>query len=281
MLSQAQLLYQVTPIFLTGGIAGNITGGILPLLSLTNSSAFSPNLLSGSEDFELEDAFGIFQPAAGGSISEQVIAQYPFANLSVAANAIIRNPINISMIMFTPMKQVSSWAVKLATMSALKATLDQHNNSGGTYTVCTPAYIYTDMLMLGVIDVSTAASPLPQNAWRWDFTRPLVSLQDIQGAMNNLMSMITNGVAPPGGSSSTATNPATTNPATALTASPSGGNQGTGAGGTAPWVPSGADLFNFGQPNVPEGSPGVQEQGVVTSPFDFPSSSNPANWAGA
>jgi hypothetical protein len=232
-LSQITLLYQITPIFLTGGIAGNIAGGILPLLSLTNSDAFSSNLLNGNENFELDDAFGIFQPAVGGSLVEQIPATYPYANLNVAANAIIRNPINVSMIMATPMRQVSAWATKMAVMTALKATLDSHNNAGGTYTVCTPAYIYTNMLLVNLVDISTFNSPIPQNAWRWDFTRPLVSLADATGAQSNLMSQITNGVAPVG-----STDPATTDPSTALTANPDIKNTGIGAGATSPWVSS-------------------------------------------
>jgi hypothetical protein len=227
MLTQAQLLYQITPIILTGGIASNISGGMLPLLSFTNPEAFGETLLTGNPDFSFDDAFAIFQPAVGGTLVEQLIAQYPFANLSVAANAIIRNPINISMIMITPMKQESAWAVKLATMTALQATLNAHNNAGGTYTVCTPAYTYFNMLMTGLTDVSVPQSPIPQNAWRWDFTKPLVSLTDVQGAMNNLMNQISNGVAPSGGGPST-----TTGTATALVSTSSSVNLAAGAGGT-------------------------------------------------
>src|SRR5580698_2192041 len=230
MLNQITLMYQITPIFLTGGVAGNISGGILPLLALTNANAFSSNLLGGNENFSLDDAFAIFQPAVGGSLVEQVAATYPFANLSVAANAIIRNPINVSMIMITPMKQEGAWETKLAIMTALKATLDSHNNAGGTYTVCTPAFIYTDMLMVDLVDVSTAQSPIPQNAWRWDFTKPLVSLDNMQGSQSNLMNQVSNGVQPVGGDS------ATSGPGTTFTSPPSIVNTGPGVPVTSPWI---------------------------------------------
>ena len=272
MLNQITLLYQITPIFLTGGIASNISGGILPMLALTNTNAFSSNLLGGNENFALDDAFAIFQPAVGGSLVEQIIAQYPFANVNVAANAMIRNPINVSMIMVVPMRQEGAWANKLAVMQALKATLDNHNNSGGTYTVCTPAFTYTNMLMLNLVDVSTP-TPIPQNAWRWDFTRPLVSLADLEGAQSNLMNQITNGVAPPGQVSTT------TGQGTALTNQPNAPNVGTGAGGSAPWVPSTADLNNFAQPGGflgggPLSGPNYGDQGppadtLVIPPFDI------------
>jgi hypothetical protein len=89
------------------------------------------------------------------------------------------------------MKTPNSWALKMATMTALKATLDAHNNLGGTYIVFTPAFIYQHMCMTALTDVSTAESPLPQNAWRWDFTRPLVQLEELQIQLNNLMANIT------------------------------------------------------------------------------------------
>lgn len=228
-LTQQQLTFQISPIVLTGGIASNIVGSMLPLLALTNTNAFSANLLTGDPDFQLENAFGIFQPAAGGSLVEQSIAEYPFANLSVAANAIIRNPINVSLLMVTPMKQLSAWSVKLQTMQALKATLDAHNNAGGTYTVYTPAYTYTNMLMVALTDVSNPQSPIPQNAWKWDFTRPLVSLEDASGALSNLMTQINNGV--PSTGDITGAQTAEGNLANSL-------NLGPGSGGSSPLVSS-------------------------------------------
>lgn len=228
-LTQQQLTFQISPITLTGGIATNITGGMLPLVALTNPNAFSQNLLQGNSDFQLEDAFAIFAPVAGSTLVEQQPAEYPFANLSVAANAIIRNPINISLIMLTPMKQQSAWSVKLQTMQALKATLDSHNNAGGTYTVYTPAYTYTNLLMLTLTDVSMPNSPIPQNAWKWDFTRPLVSLEDASGALSNLMTQINSGVPSTGDASGAAT--AQGNLANSL-------NLGSGGGGSGPLISS-------------------------------------------
>jgi hypothetical protein len=209
MLNLIQLLYQITPIWFQNGIASNIIGGYLPILSIVNPEVFnalvSGNTATLAPDWNFENAFGIFNTSAGGSLVEQSIAEYPFANLSVAANAVLRNPINISLVMMTPMKTVNAWAVKQSTMTALKAVLDNHNNLGGTYIVFTPAYIYTDMLMTNLVDISTAQSPLPQNAWRWDFTRPLTTLQDIQGAESNLIAKITAGIQTDGSITSIAT----------------------------------------------------------------------------
>jgi hypothetical protein len=235
-LTDQQLKFNISPIVLTGGLASNITGGMLPFISLTNIEAYAANLLTGDEAFQLEDAFAIFQPAAGGSLVEQQVAEYPFANLSVAGNAIIRNPINLSMIMITPMKTPGAWAKKLQVMQALKATLDQHNNAGGTYTIFTPAYTYTNMLMLSLTDASMASSPLPQNAWKWDFTRPLVSQSEAAGALSNFMSQVTKGVISDGN---------ITGPLTALGSGIIGSiSQGLGAGGTAiPFIANEAVSF--------------------------------------
>lgn len=219
-----QLLYQITPIFLTNGIAQNQAGNILPIMTILNPAAFDVLFQGASSTFNMDNFFAIFQPAPGGSLVKQQIAEYPFANLNVAANAIIRDAIDVSMIMMTPMKTPNAWAVKNATMTALKATLDTHNNLGGTYTVFTPAFTYYDMVMIDLIDISTSASPLPQNTWRWDFRKPLVTLADIIAAENNLYSKITAGV--PSSSEWTSTLTAMGVPASTV-------NQAAGAGSAA------------------------------------------------
>jgi len=202
-LSQVQLLYQLTPIWLRDGIASGVIGGYLPILALINTEIFNalmPQQQMGPEgsnlpdDWSFENAFAIFQPAPGGSLISQSIAEYPFASLNVASNATLRNPLNISLVMMTPMKTQHAWTVKQSRMTSLKFALDNHNNLGGSYVVFTPAFIYNNMLLENLTDASTAQSPLPQNTWRWDFTAPLISLEDVVAAENNLISKITNGL---------------------------------------------------------------------------------------
>lgn len=228
MLSFYQLLYQITPIFLNNGIATNIGGGIVPIMALLNPNAYNILFSGGSGEFNMDSYFGIFQPASGGSLITQQIAEYPFANLSVAANATVKSPIEVSMIMVTPMKTQYAWAVKNATMTALKAALDTHNNMGGTYTVFTPAFTYYDMIMLGLSDMSNPQIALPQNTWKWDFRKPLVNQTDLVFAENNLYAKITGGVQ---------TSTEWTSALTALGLPASTVNQALGAGGTAPLAP--------------------------------------------
>ncbi len=188
---QWQLMYQVCPIILTGGIAAQMSGGMLPILSLLNNgSALSMGNITGG----LDNAFAAFTVMPGGSLVSQSVAKYPFANQSVAANATIREPLTLTVIMETPMRGPNAWVTKFVTMGALKSTLDSHNNAGGTYTVMTPAYMYDNMIMTQLADASRSTNSVPQNAWRFDFEKPLVTLAEAQGALSQLMSKITNGV---------------------------------------------------------------------------------------
>jgi hypothetical protein len=223
-----QFLYQITPIFLNNGIATNMAGSILPVFTLLNPNAYNILFSGGNNAFNIDDYFAIFQPAAGGSLIQQQIAEYPFANLNVAANATVTNPIEVSMIMATPMKTANAWAVKNSIMTSLKSSLDNHNNLGGTYTVFTPAYTYYDMVMLGLVDMSTPQIFLPQNTWKWDFRKPLVTQAGLTSAENNLFAKITGGIQTPA---------LWTSVLTALGLPASSMNQGSGAGGTAPLAP--------------------------------------------
>jgi hypothetical protein len=187
-----QLTYQVCPIVLSGGAASQIPGGMLPMLSLFAGPGV--NSLGLPFDIgDLDNAFGAFNVLPGGTLVSQTVAKYPFANQYVAANATIREPLTLSVIMDAPMRGPGAFAMKQMVMTALKATLDNHNNAGGTYIVITPAYMYTDLIMTSLTDNSRSNNSLPQNAWRFDFEKPLVALADLQGAQNQLMSKITNG----------------------------------------------------------------------------------------
>lgn len=188
----AQLSYQVCPIILSGGAASQVPGGMIAMLQLFSGSGAN-NLGLPFDIGDLDDAFGAFNVLPGGTLVNQQIAKYPFANQSVAANATIREPLTLSVIMDAPMRGIQPWAMKQAIMTGLKATLDNHNNLGGTYTVMTPAYMYTNLIMVSLTDNSRGNNSLPQNAWRFDFEKPLVALADLMGAQNNLMSKITNG----------------------------------------------------------------------------------------
>jgi hypothetical protein len=190
--TEAQLKYQVCPIILTGGVAGQIPGGMLPMLSLFAQGSETNALGLPFDIGDLDDAFGAFNVLPGGTLVSQTIGKYPFANQWVAANAVIREPLTISVIMDAPMRGPNAWIIKQSVMTALKGTLDQHNNRGGTYTVATPAYMYDNLIMTSLTDNSRGNNSLPQNAWRFDFERPLVALTELQEAQNQFTQKLTN-----------------------------------------------------------------------------------------
>lgn len=192
-----QLGYELSPIILTQGIASAIPGQMLPIIAITQAANFTLSLLNGESPIDPNAFFGRFRALPGGTLIDNEVGDYPFANQSVAANAIIAKPLNVSMLMASPVNQSGGYTSKLITFSALKAALDKHNQSGGTYTVATPAFLYTNCLLTGLRDVSNPSSQQMQNAWQFDFVKPLLTLEQASTAtqkLNSLMSSITNGL---------------------------------------------------------------------------------------
>ncbi len=194
-LAAYKLAFQLSPIILTGGAAGLIPGGMLPIISLTEAVNFTTGLLSGGDLPDLDSFFANFQPVPGASIISNQVGEYPFANQRVAANAIIAQPLTVSLRMICPVRNPLGYAAKLATMMALQATLSSHNNSGGTYTVATPSYFYTNCIMTDMKDVTSGASKQSQVTWQLDFRQPLLTLAEAAQAQNSLMSKISGGTA--------------------------------------------------------------------------------------
>lgn len=192
-----KLAFQLSPIILTNGIASSIPGGMLPIIAITESINFAAGLLSQADDISLDDFFAHYEPLPGSTLVDNQIGKYPFANQAVAANAIIAQPLGISLIMHCPVRKSLGYAAKLATMMALKATLDQHSQSGGTYTIATPSFFYTDCILIRITDASAGDSKQAQNAFRWDFEKPLLTLAQAQQAQNSLMSKLSSGASVP------------------------------------------------------------------------------------
>lgn len=143
----------------------------------------------------LDDYFGQFEPAAGASLISQEIGHYPFANQAVAANAVIAQPLRISMIMICPARTAGGYAAKQSVMTGLQNSLANHNSLGGTYSVMTMSYIYTNCLLTNLEDVTAGDSNQFQAKWRFDFEQPLLTLQQAQAAQNALMAKLGSGTA--------------------------------------------------------------------------------------
>ena len=201
----------------------------------------------------LDEAFGAFTVIPGGTLCVNTVPKYPLASMTMAANAIVREPINVSLVWDTPMRGPNAWDVKLTTMQALKAMLDQHNNLGGTYTVMTPAYYYDNLILTALTDNSRGGNPLPQNAWRFDFERPMiVTEQDATLDQNMVTSKMAGGVKTDG-----------------LPHGPSVGSQGP--------RPTMTPATGAASLPVNAGVPGAQTPAIVGAPRQLPGAFTPAS----
>lgn len=196
--SAYKLAFELSPIIFTGGIATNVPGGALPIITFTEAVNFTLGILSGAE-IDLDNFFAHFAPIPGATLIDEQAATYTLANQTVAANATIIQPLNLSMLMTCPARNELGYPAKLATMMALKTVMDQHSSMGGTYTVITPSFFYTNGILLRMVDASNGASRQPQNAWQLDFYFPLLTLEAAQTAQNSLISKITGQTQVPAG----------------------------------------------------------------------------------
>lgn len=188
-----KLSYQISPIILNDGIA--LPGGAIPIISYTEAQNYDIGVLSsGNVNIPLDKFFANYQVIAGETMIEQQIGKYPFANQAVAANAVIAQPLKVSLLMICPVQKEGGYADKLSVMTALQSSLKQHNATGGTYTVVTPSLFYTGCILLSLTDVSNSESKQVQNAWRWDFEQPLLTLAQAKQAYNSAMGKVASGV---------------------------------------------------------------------------------------
>jgi len=221
--------FEITPIILTGGIATGQGDG-LPIVALTNPGNFDDPVTSGSSP-SLDDYQFRYSPLPGSRLLKWQPGVYPFANQAIAANALIADPTNVSLIMYCPATANWPFSQRKTDITSLIASLQQHQIRGGLYTVVTPAYIWPASILLEILDVSGADNHQYQFAWQWNFYQPLTSLAAAQQAQNGLTSMLTNQT-PPAGSTGWAAGSAVQNPTQAFTQSlvPAPGSAAAGSG---------------------------------------------------
>lgn len=189
-----KLGFEISPVILTNGIASFIPGQMLPIVGITQAASFIGGLLHGRIDLDLDNFFARFKPVPGAQLINNEIGEYPYANQTVAANAVVTQPLTVSMLMYCPVNQQGGYVTKFLTMSGLKKTLDLHVAQGGTFTVVTPSYIYTNCLLTGLRDVTSGETKQAQQIWQWDFRQPLVATNDADSILNSLMSKLNGGL---------------------------------------------------------------------------------------
>jgi hypothetical protein len=187
-----RLNYEISPISLVGGIAAGIAGGQLPLLNLLQGANFTG--LSGTGAVNIDDPFASFSPLPNTTLIECEIGKYPYANVIVAANALIQQPLTLAMLMRVPVRDAGGYSIKTSVLTALQNNLIKHISLGGRFNVATPSFYYSNVLLMAIRDVSAGESKQAQIEWRWDFTQPLVTLAAASAAQNQLLNAITNGL---------------------------------------------------------------------------------------
>ena len=192
-LSAFKLAFELSPIILTGGVVGSFPGAAIPIMAVTEAANFPFSMLSGSQGLNLDSFFAHYQVLPGSTLIQQDIGRYPFANATIAANAVIVNPNQVSLMMICPMQNKLGWTEKLAIMTGLKFLFDKHNIMGGTYTILTPSYVYTNCVMRGFHDASSQLTKQVQNAYQLDFEKPLLTQDDATAMLNTITSAIKSG----------------------------------------------------------------------------------------
>lgn len=178
--------FQTSPIIMSGGIFSTALGGVMTLSGLVSTVI---NDVTGSDVLPTVR----YVPLPGATVINNTVATYPFANRSVAGNAVIRNPKNVSLLMIAPVNSVGGYLLKMATFMALQSTFEAHTAAGGTFHVMTPSYPYFDCLMTAMTDVTSGEGHQQQIQWQIDFIQPLVTQQQAQTAFNGMLSMISGG----------------------------------------------------------------------------------------
>lgn len=198
--SDYEYSYQTNPVILEQGIAK--TGAMsISLLLQTFNYPYGATGLASPDSFE----FARFRPLPGHTLMQNDVATYPVANQSVAANAVITNPLSISMEMIVPASAAITVSRKLAIMTSLKQALNNHTAQGGWYNVCTPSFIYTGCLLTSLVDASEDGfGSQPQVRWVWNFIQPLISTPSLSSdvalspSLNTITRQTQNAGDPPG-----------------------------------------------------------------------------------
>jgi hypothetical protein len=211
--------FEISPIVFVNGIAGGSSGAKLPISQILQSNNWLGGLFSGGSG--VEDFFAHFYPF-NGSLAKNEIAHWPMANLVVAANDVIAQPLTFSLLMVAPANPDAgvTYDGKQAVMTALQKSVAQHISLGGWFDVATPSFLYQGCLLTDLREVggSTTDGGQAQVEWVWEFEQPLISVQAAQGAQNAAMAKITANV-------TTSGNPVTTPALTSVGAPGSGVTQ--------------------------------------------------------
>lgn len=183
-LASFQRTYQLAPIVFQNGIAGE--GSSVSIVDV---------LEAGRNPQSYDEYFANFKPLPGGTLANWGVAEYPLAALTVAANAVVQMPLNVSLLMQCPVKTApgNTYVEKAAALQSMQKAVQSHILQGGWFDVLTPGYAYLGCLLLGIKDVTTADTKQVQLLYQWDFVQPLISQEQAQNAQTQYIKAISQG----------------------------------------------------------------------------------------
>jgi len=206
-----QKLYEIAPIMLVGGIASGLPDSMMNILQLTE----------GDQNANYDDPnqyFAHYKVLSGSSLQDWGIAEYPFASMIMAANAVIKNPLKVSLLMACPAqtKVPTNLIQRQATINRLKSSLDDHISQGGYFIVSTPGFTYSNCLLTALHDITNPTEKQVQFLYQWDFVQPLITQSQAQITLNALYNKLDKGLPTQdlnnSGLSNVVNNPATNQP---------------------------------------------------------------------
>lgn len=177
--------YVLAPILLKNGIAEEYPEKVMSILQLTQQNGY-PTDINGY--------FGYFSVVNGGTFMQNTTAQYPFANQYTAANSIVRQPNNASLLMNCPVSASMPLNKRQGIFQSLRSSLDQHIAKGGLFVVYTPLMIFDNCLLLSMRDGSGGDNAILQNGVIFDFQQPQILTEaDAEKAQSSTMSKLSTG----------------------------------------------------------------------------------------